>query len=174
MSTEYGASICVGFRFTFEEALKPFEKWTGKDKFRLKKRFDPDTGKELEPEKVYTSRKQKHHEFGEIRTSLEEDMGEEDVTEHDFLEKVAEKIGAQVCVYGYADNEEEYFAVFMPKKHPEDTNDGCDNGQFSASGNLSWAEVAGMADGLMALRRKLVKVGLKPQEPEVCLAWSIS
>ena len=45
MSTDYGASICVGYRFSTDDALKPFAKKKGEDRFHMEDRFDPITGK---------------------------------------------------------------------------------------------------------------------------------
>jgi hypothetical protein len=180
MSLDYGAGIAVGYRFTVEEALKPFEVVVGEDRFEEQERFDPKSGKKIAPERVQVEFAYTKHVWKGIQTTCDEEDDNDDIVEddyigrEDFLEKVAEANGFQVVTYGYSENEEEYFAVFMPKHHPEEIPGGCDNGRFTAGGNLPWAQVAEMGKELMELRKKLVKLGLKPGQPEVALTWSIS
>lgn len=180
MSLDYSATLAVGFRFTVEEALEPFKVVVGEDRFEEQERFDPKSGKKIAPERVQVEFAHTKHVWKDIRTTDDEDDDNDDIAEddyvgrEDFLEKVAEANGFQVITYGYSENEEEYYAVFMPKKHPKEVNEGCDNGRFSADGNLAWSQVAEMGKDLTELRKKLVKLGLKPGQPEVCLAWSIS
>lgn len=180
MSLDYSATLVVGFRFTVEKALEPFKVVVGKDRFEEQERFDPKSGKKVKPERVQVEFSRAKFVWKKIQTTDDEDDDNDDVSEddyvgrEDFLEKVAEANGFQTITYGYSDNDEEYFVVFMPKNHPKELNEGCDNGHFSADGNLSWSQVAEMGKDLMEVRKKLVKLGLKPGQPEVCLAWSIS
>jgi len=170
MSTDYGASICVGYRFSTEDALKPFAKTTGEDRFHTEDRFDPITGKKAGQEKVWDERAVTFHEWNGIRTTDDdEDAGDDYVTSEDLLEKVGEKLGFQVLMYGDDHSE----VVFMPKDHPKDTTDGYEWGRLTTGGNLSWHAVSSMGKRLESLRQKLLKLGLKPKKPEVVLAATV-
>jgi hypothetical protein len=170
VSTDYGASICVGYRFSTDDALKPFAKKKGEDRFHMEDRFDPITGKKTGQEKVWDERSETFHEWNGIRTTDDdEDAGDDYVTSEDLLEKIGAKLGFKVFVYGDDCNE----VVFMPKKHPKDVTEGYDWGRMTADGNLSWHAVAAMGKDLEALRQKLLKLGLKPKKPEVVLAATV-
>lgn len=174
MSTSYGAGICVGYKFLFEDALRPFEQKIGKTRFRMKKRFDPSTGKPIKPKKVYIERRQTVYVHDDLRTTDHlDDPGDEEVSTWDFLEKLAEKHGFQSVIYGY-DSVDKRFVAFIPRKHPEESGDGVNDDRFEAGGDLKWSEVCGMTEELMELGKKLRSLGLEAGEPEVILTWNIS
>jgi len=171
MSTDYGASICVGYRFATEDALKPFAKTTGEDRFHMEDRFDVLSGEKKGQEKVWDERAVTFHEWEGIRTTDddEEDAGDDYITSEDLLEKIGEKIGFQVLLYGDDHNE----VVFMPERYPKDTTDGYEWGRLTTGGNLSWQGVAAMGPRLESLRQKLLKLGLKPKKAEIVLAATV-
>jgi hypothetical protein len=180
MSIDYSASIVVGYRLTLEDALEPFEVKVGEDEFTEEDRFDPKTGKKVGTEKVRTASSYVKHVWKKISTTVDEEEPEagwpedhEEVGDLDFLEKVAEANGFQCLNFGESSSDD-WEVVFFPKNHPDDLTEGKDWGRLQVEGHLDWGQVCEMGKDLVELRKKLVKLGLKPGKPEIVLAASAS
>jgi len=160
MSEEGSSEICVGFFMTLEEALKPFLV-TQDEISHLEDRFDPKTGKKIEPVKVVDREK---GVYAKLPNSVELLVKDDDMPE-EFLKFLRETLGIlNITSFGGGDCTFIGFDVARANDYEDDTSydPSC---HFSVGGSLKFTRVLEMIRPLSDLGKKLKDLGYEVGQP---------
>ncbi len=160
MGIDYAFNLGIGFVLDREDVLAPF-RVEREEKFHMEDRFNPKTGKKVEPAKV-----------------VDEEAGEAfilDGTHHDddwsFLEALSQKLGCDITNQGgYSDDQTLYFTV----KVKTTGEDGLEDGRMTVGYSIAFVTVIESSSSVMLLAAKLKKLGIEPGVAKVFVQPDIS
>jgi hypothetical protein len=160
MGIDYQFSLGIGFILDREDVVAPFRVEVP-EKFHMEDRFDPKTGKPIEPVKV-----------------IDEEAGEAFVVDgttyedgYDFFEALGSKLGCSIANQGgYSDGETLYLTVDVERTD----EDYLDDGRISVGSSIAFDNVTASRAAIMELSKKLKKLGIEPGTAKVFVQSDIS
>lgn len=159
MSIDYSVHLGVGYILDREDIVALFRVEIP-EKFHMEKRFDPKSGKKIEPEKVIDEESGEEFEY----------KGKKYENEYELFEALGQDLGCNIAnCGGYSDDE-----VIRVTLDIETDDSGVDDGRFTVGGAAAFNDVTAKRAELMALKKKFKKLGIDLGEPKVFPAWDIS
>lgn len=160
MGIDYSANVGIGFIVDREDLLAPFRVET-EEKFHMEDRYDPKTGKKLEPVKIVDV------EAGEIF----EFEGKTFEEEYEVVEAIADKLD---CIIedtgGYTDCET--LQITVKVEHTDEDDVDCD--RFYVGSSILFDNVTALRAELKRVAKGFKKYGVDVGEAKVYVAYGIS
>lgn len=159
MGIDYSFRLAVGFRVTRQMLEQRFARHIAA-KIKLEDRYDPKTGKRLEPVEVVV--KDASHSFVWGAVELEDPM--------ELVDAICDKIGATYWSVGsYMDGDVDY--IIGPSFK---TSEGMDCGRIDCGGGVDYLDMLGMGPEVSRIGIALLELDLDVSvKAEVTIAWTI-
>jgi len=159
MSIDFNFDLAVGFVLDKSDVLAPFG-LESDERSHTEDRYDPKTGKKLEPVKVVD-------DLGGVTYELHGDRYDD---EHEFLGALAGELDCSLDFGGnYSDNETIYASVEIEFTGEDDL----DAGNISCGSSATLSTVIKSKRKVEALAKKLKKLGIDPGVAKVYVRPSI-
>jgi hypothetical protein len=155
MGIDYSSNLLIGYAFEAKAVEAPFAR-TVPEKSHMEDRFDPKTGKKLDPVKVVDDEERDVWEFN----------GESFEDREELYTALAAAAKCQYVLYGQSE-----YVAFGPDIELSSENPDCGHVYFA--GNLSYDAVVKAKAEVRRIGKKLRKFGLELPEPEVVVCWDV-
>jgi len=169
MSTDISVNIVVGFQFDGNKLYNQFAVHS-KPKYKMEKRFDPRTGKEVEPERVCIREKELLH-FDVNGKKVTPDPNKDWTDGTSLVEYIAKRCNCEAYEYTHSYSND-YWVVFTPSGIRADNDRETDFGRTSVGGPIRLSQIK--PERFKRLKKKLQKLGLKPKNAEIIPCTEIS
>lgn len=163
MSTDYGASLEVGYRIPIRVIAKKTRMWV-EEKYHMEPRFDKKTGNKLPDVKVVDVHAHWVYMWGEKEFQYPEDV----------CTAIAEDVGATLSKYGRRDGLEHYVYAVFGVNIPTRDADADGYGHLDTCGSMLVSDLAKSRKEHKAIHDKLKMRGFKPGRLRVFVGWDVS
>lgn len=164
MSLNYSAYLRVGFIFKFDDLMKVFRTQIAEAEYRLEDRFNPVTGRKIEPVQVLVSPAKFEYKIGK---EILEPKDDDDV-DRLIWETLERRLGAEVYQQFEGD-----VLILVPSDELEYVGDIEDCGRVTFGSHLSYKTVIDAAPCVEKIRKGLLQLGLEPEQPLVIMDTTV-
>ena len=160
MGIHYGIGLAIGFTIRLEEFLKPFAK-TREEEFHIEDRWDPKTGKKLEPVKVVDDEGDEWYEYGAASMDEEE-----------LMEAVGNNFKCNINYIGDCEASEAVLEITLDDV-VYTSEDDYDDGRVSIGCSMKFEELVALQSRLRSTKQAFEEIGIVLGEPKVMCSYSI-